>query len=300
MLDQLTKFIRDRFHPLFVLRRSRLFVDWVMPVFDSPIACNLWRVNWKVYLRLARHLSLVLNSKLGEPGTGSLFLSLLKMTHPKIFWDIGANIGGYSWLLMSVNKDLQAVLFEPDPDNAWLIEKTISHAHLKNAHLIRRAVSNEIGTATFAVDKVSSATGSLMIDQTFSERIFGHKPPCITVETTTLDSLWKQEGFSFPDIIKIDVEMAEHLVFEGAMELIKESQPVIIFECSSWNKPTLTRLLTEFGYIILGADHPDEPAESAVNLLALPIRYQSFLDQLIADWRREYAAWETISTDSGN
>jgi FkbM family methyltransferase len=194
---------------------------------------------------------------------------------------------------MSMNQDLQAVLFEPDPDNAWLLEKTISTAQLKNARLIRSAVSNRKGTAAFAVDKASSATGSLIIDQTFNERLFGHKPRCITVETTTLDEVWKVEGLPAPDIVKIDVEMAEHLVFEGAMAMIREAQPVIIFECCSSNKQALQQLLSETGYIILGADYPDEPIESAYNLLALPARCESSVDGLLDLWRKEYAACET-------
>lgn len=288
----LTRLIREKFHPLYALRRSKFFRTLILPMLDLPVACRLRFVKWKVYVRLVRNLSVIINSSVAEPGTGSLFVSICQLLHPQTFWDVGANIGWYAWLVLSLDDKLEAVLFEPDPDNAALIGKTLTKAGLQaRARLVECAVSDCKGRASFGLDPLSSATGSLITGETFNERLLGFKPPCIEVETTTLDDVW-QSGSRPPDLIKIDVEAAEHLVFAGAQSLIKQCQPIIVFECDSANVSSLTALLKDQGYSIVSADHPDAAVESSLNLLAVPSRHQRAMKDLFELWRRTYAVWE--------
>ncbi len=138
----LTKLIRERFHPLQQLRKSKFFVSSVMPIIDVPIWCNLHLVDWKVRVRFATHLSWVLNDKIIEPGIGSLFVAIYKTIHPTIFWDVGANIGFYTWLMLSLDESMHAVLFEPDPPHVELLKETLVHAGVTRAQLMRYAVSD--------------------------------------------------------------------------------------------------------------------------------------------------------------
>jgi FkbM family methyltransferase len=292
MFGRLINSIRNKYHPLFRLRSNRLFNDFLMPLFDVPVACHLPNVKWKVHLRLARHLSWILTARTLEPGTASLFLTLAKIIQPQIFWDVGANIGFYSWLLMSMNENLQAVLIEPEPENAELIQKTVANGQLKNARLIRAAASDRSSTASFARDKLSSATGTLAVDKSFNETILGCKPELITVTTITLDDLVQQQGFPPPDLIKIDVESSEHLVFDGAMQLIQKHQPVLVFECTSPNRQEIIRLFGDLGFKIMSADDASGAVDNAVNLLALPARHQGIAVQLLDTWRLERTNWE--------
>ena len=41
------------------------------------------------------------------------------------FWDVGANIGYYTWLMKSARPEIEAVLMEPLPANPAMIAETI-------------------------------------------------------------------------------------------------------------------------------------------------------------------------------
>jgi len=159
MFQRLVRTVQNKYHPLHRLRRHRIFLDVVMPLFDFEVGSRLYGIDWSVQVRLARHLSWILNSRSGKPGITSLFLAMSKVLRPQVFWDVGACLGFYSWLLMSRDKDLKAVLFEPDPDNASLITSTIRRQRLEGVRLVDRAVSDICGRAPFACDKAAGATG---------------------------------------------------------------------------------------------------------------------------------------------
>lgn len=206
MFYYITKTLREKFHPLHHLRKNKLFANVVIPFLDVSLSWRVYGIKWKVQLQPIKHLSWLLNSRIIEPEITSLFLAINKVIEPKVFWDVGANIGFYSWLLMSHNSDLKTVLFEPDPSNVNLLQKTILKAKLKQAHLITSAVSDKSGEATFATDNISSATGTLEVsDQTFVRRHYESTQDLITVETVTLDNVWRGLKLSPPDFIKIDV-----------------------------------------------------------------------------------------------
>jgi FkbM family methyltransferase len=294
MFAQLTKVVRKRFHPLHRLRKRKFFVERIMPIIDLPVWCQFPGIDWKVRVRLVSHLSYIVNSRMLEPGIGSLFVAIRKTIRPAVLWDVGAHVGFYSWLMLSLDESLHVALFEPDPDHAALIAETISHAQLDNAHLIRYAVSDVAGTSAFAIDKASGATGSLATDRTFSERILGWKPACIEVNTITLDEAWLLPHLSAPDVIKVDVEMCEHLVFRGAARLLVEVQPLLIFECASSNREECLSVLRQLNYHIVNADDPNSEVETAVNYFALPARLHHKWAELLNSWRVEQYEWHKL------
>lgn len=291
MLHHATKLIRERFHPLFALRRNRFFVERVMPLLDVTLRSRLYRVDFPVYLRTVRHLSLIANSRITEPGVSALLAAITQVWKPRTFWDVGANMGLHSWRLLTLDPQLHVLLFEPDPINAELIRKTINAAALQNrVHLRQEAVSDTQGTSEFALDPSSGATGSLITDNTFNERLFGQRPACISVTTVRLDDVCEQLADA-PDLIKIDVELAEHLVIRGANQLLSQWLPTIVFECAPANQVEILSILRTLGYQLVGADHPDQPLEGALNLLAVPPQNQPHMPQLMSAWRQEYQSW---------
>jgi FkbM family methyltransferase len=77
-----------------------------------------------------------------------------------VFFDIGANIGTYSWNALDAGiKDIY--LFEPDPTNQRLVSKTISNNIIKNAFLFPIALGKNVELALFLIDEVSGAAGTL-------------------------------------------------------------------------------------------------------------------------------------------
>lgn len=276
---------------LYKLRNNKIYNRKIFPVFDHPIPIKIDKIAWKVWVRSLRDISWIFKSRriLENSVTfDSLFLAINKTFTPQVFWDIGANIGFYTWLLMSSNYEMESVLFEPDPNNISLLQKTLKYSHLTKVKIVPNAISNLVGEANFAVDLITGATGTLETpEQTFIERYYGEKPKSVNVQTITLDSLLDCEHINSPDLIKIDVEGAEHKVFDGGMKLIAKYQPIIIFECSKKNKQTLLKSLAAIGYINLNADRFDGSLEGAYNVLALPNKYAGLLDELLNAWLNE-------------
>ncbi|HEY9705125.1 MAG TPA: FkbM family methyltransferase, partial [Allocoleopsis sp.] len=82
-----------------------------------------------------------------------------------------------------------------------------------------------------------------------------HSNP-ISVKTKTLDSIIKEEKISKVNVIKVDVEGYEALVFKGGEKLLTSLEsPVIIFEFCDWAEERSgmkigesQRILRDFGY----------------------------------------------------
>ena len=140
-----------------------------------------------------------------------------------VFVDIGANVGWHSMLAASiVGASGRVVAIEPNPDNARLIAHSIAHNRLTNVALVPLALGDTIGYSAFR-----SAIGSNggFVDGDEADPI---APGVTIVPTIRLDDL----GIERIDVIKIDVEGAEPIVFRGATNSIERDHPVVVFEFS--------------------------------------------------------------------
>ena len=240
MLNQ----IRKRFHPLWRLRQwawYRKVQDLVDP--DVAIRMN----GLKVYLKLLRDLSLILPHQGKESATQQAFSSLLGGGAVDVFVDVGANIGSYSWLAKE-HRVRDIFMFEPDRTNCRLLMRTLRANRLEHVFLVPFAASASAGVATFYPDRASGATGSLE-----NHRLNAHSlhaaygmGESLAVPTLPLD-LFADFCHGKRVLIKIDVEGAEASVFAGAMDLIRQTLPVIIVECF---EPSKLEVMKPLGYAI--------------------------------------------------
>ncbi|MBO6784674.1 MAG: FkbM family methyltransferase [Alphaproteobacteria bacterium] len=274
---------RHRFHPLHRLRQSRFIARRVLPLFDQPVFIDMHGVDWKVRVRRMRHMTYVVDNRAMEPGTVAIFRAVQALHAPRRFWDIGANVGFYSWLLMSGDPELEAVLFEPDPDNIELVEATMARGNLTRATLVPKAASAEPGTARFVMDPESGTTSHLESGGT------GVKGAVVTVETTTVDA--EMDRLGPPDLVKIDVEGAEDMVLAGAPRMLDEAKPVIIIECFDGLESAPMRQLAGAGYTFADGDDPRDPAGTTSNYLCLPPDAAFTLDDVRARFSGEYDRW---------
>jgi FkbM family methyltransferase len=284
-MQQMIYYIREKFHPLHRLRRHKAIYDLLLSTCNWQLAWNLPGIPWKVYLFSLRNLSWIISSDVSEPSIVALFQAISKTFQPKVFFDIGANLGYYSWLLLSDSQEIQCYLFEPDPTNADCIRKTIKHAGL-TAKLFQFAVSDENGEAEFAIDALSGATGTLEVENCrFNEIQYGSNAQIIHVKQVVLDELFFQEQLSAPDLIKIDVEGAEYKVLAGAQKLIEKCQPLLIIECLSEKTRDLLSWLQSLGYILMDADNATEYKPDSQMILAVPQKYDNKIPNLLAEWK---------------
>lgn len=250
--------LRDTTHPLHLLRGSRVLSEQVFPRLDITVRTRLNGVNWPIYVRLMRNFSYIVGKDLLEPGTTALMDVLITRCGPRVFWDVGANVGFYSWFFLSRVPDGQALLLEPEPDNLTLLRKTIRNAGLTGATCLPVAASHAVGHERFARDPVSGATGGLAtVGDPFITRHYGLEAPTISVPTTTLDDL--ASDHSPPQLVKIDVEGAELGVLRGADNLLSTHAPLVLFELSSGNRSPVLALFEAKGYDVHPSSEPDTP-----------------------------------------
>lgn len=275
---------RHRFHPLHRLRQSRFIARRVLPLFDQRVFIDMHGVDWKVRVRRMRHFTYVMDNRAMEPGTVAIFRTVQALHKPKTFWDIGANVGFYSWLLMSADPELKAVLFEPDPDNIELVEATMARANLAGrATLVPKAASTEVGTARFVMDPESGTTSHLETGGT------GVKGAVVSVETTTVDT--EMDRLGPPDLVKIDVEGAENMVLAGATRMLAAAKPVIIIECFDGLDSAPMRQLAAAGYTFADGDDPRDPAGTTSNYLCVPAGAGFSIADVQARFADEYDRW---------
>jgi FkbM family methyltransferase len=184
------------------------------------------------HIMFLRDFSLVIANK-REIGTvtnaeGSCCVAAFGPTH---IFDVGANIGLFSWNMLSLFPKAKLFLFEPDRMNQGLLSATICRNGL-TAALYPNAVSDHTGVAEFVVDSVSGATGSLIQNANTLHKHYALGAVTTKVETISLDDCVEHVSGPSPRVLlKIDVEGAEALVLAGASNFIRRFRPLIIIEC---------------------------------------------------------------------
>lgn len=270
--------LRKRWFPLHRLRRTRFGRRLLKSRLNAPGRFNLG-FEFPIYLRPMAHTSLILSTESAEPELTKLARSLFadQENSAGSFLDIGANIGWYSWLCRSVAPEMPICAFEPDPQNAELLRSTIRNGELKGIVVEEIALSDRKGSQSFAVDSITSATGTLETGgPTFIETQFGQVPETIQVQTRILDDFIDHS--QAPAIIKIDVEGHEPAVLRGARRTLKIHRPVILAESFPPKREEVTQLLGESGYSIWDAETLDPLAPATNNLLAIhPARFPETL-----------------------
>lgn len=155
---------------------------------------------------------------------------LLRMLSPDdVVYDIGANIGYYSMLSLSVGSRVFA--FDPDPINVGLIKYHLELNGFNSCKLnvFECAIGSSNSEAIFYRANIANTGVSSML------KINGSYAKEFSVEIFTLDHLIKEHSLIVPTILKIDVEGWEYEVFKGAEKLLnsEEAPRLIFFEANS-------------------------------------------------------------------
>lgn len=262
--------LRRRIHPLHTLRKSSLFrgitrrfdpvIRWRSPLFTHPI-----------YLRLVSNASLMANPTRQEDSIRKTFMAILAALPSAaggVFWDIGANIGIYSWQCAEVRPDFHIVSFEPDARNLECLRRTSAAWNLTEHDIEPSAVAEQVGRTTFFTDEISRATGTLEPPAgAFNTIHYRSVPRGVEVETVSLDHLIAK-GWAPPLLIKIDVEGTELRVLRGGQRLFAERRPILLLEIFG-DRPRTFALLEEFGYDYFDSDRRGRVIDETVNILAV-------------------------------
>lgn len=132
-----------------------------------------------------------------------------------VFFDIGANIGEYTEMLLDKSSTLQVApdihVFEPTKSCFEVI--TTKFGTLNNVVLNRQAVSNSAGSVEIYYDAEQSTLASLHKRNLDAYAVELNRSE--TVTTTRLDTYIEHKNISHINFLKIDIEGHEIAAFEG-------------------------------------------------------------------------------------
>ena len=148
--------------------------------------------------------------------------------------DIGSNIGYYTLLAKRFQPNIKVIAFEPMPSVFKYLNKNIQINHYKNVFTEQLALSNINGNASFYTrinPRMKSIVDQLPGDSSLDSSIVQSAIE-VQVKLETLDNYVKQHLSENEkiDFIKIDTEATEHLVFQGAENVLKNHRPIIMCE----------------------------------------------------------------------
>lgn len=187
-----------------------------------------------------------------------------------IIWDVGGNLGFFTFTSAVQSKGGKVAVFEPDISLAYLLRKTANANLDLDVSIFPLAVSNRDGAAQFNIAERSRSTNFLAEAQGSTQT--GGVRQTLTVPTIRLDTVLS--WLAAPDFVKIDVEGAEHLVLEGMEQVLSTARPIILCEVGLENQAFVTQILLRHRYRLLDAEQLPQQVEVATapyNLLALPL-----------------------------
>ena len=168
-------------------------------------------------------------------------------------WDVGANVGTFTFAAACIARNGTVVSIEPDAWLTQLLRRTsgLSAYEARDIRVLCAAVSDQVGVAELQIAKRGRACNALVKAGGRSQ--MGGVRSTQWVPTTTLDSLL--ECFPEPTFIKIDIEGAEQMAIEGAPKIIHDVRPDIYIEVGPHTQETVYRLLTDAGYVALDTEN---------------------------------------------
>ncbi len=160
-------------------------------------------------------------------------------------WDVGANVGVFTFAASSVAHKGTVVSIEADIWLANLLRKTaMFKEYSNNICVLPTAISNMNSVASFMVAARGRASNALEVAGGRSQ--MGGVREKQYVPTLTLDTLLNT--FPPPDFVKIDVEGAELLVLQGADNLISKVRPKFYIEVGSNVSSEILNIFQSAGY----------------------------------------------------
>ena len=149
-----------------------------------------------------------------EPMTVRLFKSLAAQSKDIVI--AGANIGYYV-IIAAKNSKARVHAFEPVP---FIREKCQENLSLNgiSLHVNEEALSNVSGVATISINGGDSSL--------LKSKVEGEQK---VIKTISLDDYCAKNRVK-PDLMLLDAEGYEHMIFKGGMNMLRECDCTIIFE----------------------------------------------------------------------
>jgi FkbM family methyltransferase len=133
-----------------------------------------------------------------------------------VVYDVGANIGIYTWFLSKSRIPQQIIAFEPHPDNITRVKPNADLNDI-NPTILDKALSDSSGTGMLAVQLDSPGAGSHSLKTENGKE-------GIEIEIVIAHELVASGKIQPPNVLKIDVEGAEYSVLRGMESLLSRAE----------------------------------------------------------------------------
>lgn len=213
------------------------FVDFAGERIFLPLAGERMWLDWDSALSILGH----------DVEIKTIYEALVGSERPpQVFFDIGANYGLHSVLLLV--HGVRVVSFEPNPA---CHERFRAVCALNGVSCDIRPVALGARDGWCELWFPPSDTWEGTTDAGMREHLSAREPIMVTaVEQRTLDGFVRESGLA-PDLVKMDTEGTEADVLRGALHTLKSRHPTVIFESwTSSRRGELFDLLQQAGYAI--------------------------------------------------
>jgi FkbM family methyltransferase len=162
----------------------------------------------------------------------AIYLSLVK-SGDTIF-DIGANVGYYSWHFSHIaGRTGEVYAFEPVPDTYTALDQAINQNYrLKNVRLINKAVGekSEVREIHSPANHQQASLGTLTAGSWLDSPVMSYP-----VSVISIDDYVKENSVTKLDFIKLDTEGYELMTLKGAVQTLTKLSPILCLQlCSIW------------------------------------------------------------------
>jgi len=237
-----------------IKNRQQILLDtFFSNIIEGNLVVTLKNISGKFEMDVRSHiLKRILITKDYEPEIVDLVSKNIDRSKDAI--NIGANIGLFTNLLArEINSDSKVLAIEPTPNAYKLLETNIR----LNDNTAKVLTYNGIATDKKGNYKINIIPGKeeySSLGKMAHSSIKNMDYISLEVRGETIDNLVDKYNLN-PGIIVIDVEGAEHLVLQGALNTIKKFHPIIISELDDLlleklnsNSNKIVGLLEENGY----------------------------------------------------
>jgi FkbM family methyltransferase len=145
-----------------------------------------------------------------------------------IFFDVGANAGLFAISAAKKIGGKSVFAFEPCSSTSELLRRNLKLNHLDDVNVVQMALGDSVGEGVLQINADGKDGLNTLGQATHpSSKVVGQEG----VRISTVDVLMREQNIPRVDVMKVDIEGAELMMFRGARDLLERADaPVILYE----------------------------------------------------------------------